>query len=214
MSSKFLEMTPPVAAALRAGTPIVAIETGFFMRLSYPRNLEALRECEQAFWRRDCVPCCIATVDGKLKAGLTLDDMEAICRLQAVCSRSELPGLVGNRGTAAAGPSATMAIARMAGIVPVMVPGLTDSLSDLDALASSRCLIFCGKITEEKRMLFQSRGVPVLETDPSELADAFLVQRDLELPECTVAPCGFTLGDIAEKASASAMAIKKKTSYA
>ena len=214
MSSRYLEMTPPIAAALKAGTPVVAIETGFFMRLPYPKNLSALQECEQAFWRRDCVPCCIAVVDGKLKAGLTHEDMEAICQTQAVCSRSELPGLVGNRGTASADPSATMAVARMAGIVPVMVPGLSDSVSDLDALASSRCLIFSGKLSEEKRMLLNSRGIPVLDVEPNELADAFLVQRDLELSECTVAPCGFTLGDIAEKSSASALAIKRKTSYA
>ena len=59
MASRFLDFSPPVATALKLGTPIVAIETGFFMRLPYPKNKEALSECEQAFWRRDCVPCCI-----------------------------------------------------------------------------------------------------------------------------------------------------------
>ena len=56
MASKFLDLAAPVAAALKVGTPIVAIETGFFMRLPYPKNYTALQECEQAFWRRDCVP--------------------------------------------------------------------------------------------------------------------------------------------------------------
>ena len=56
MASKYLDMCPPVLASLKAGTPIIAIETGFFMQLPYPRNLEALQECEQAFYRRDCVP--------------------------------------------------------------------------------------------------------------------------------------------------------------
>ena len=33
MASKFLDLAAPVAAALKVGTPIVAIESGFFMRL-------------------------------------------------------------------------------------------------------------------------------------------------------------------------------------
>ena len=33
MASKYLDMCPPVLASLKAGTPIIAIETGFFMQL-------------------------------------------------------------------------------------------------------------------------------------------------------------------------------------
>ena len=43
MASKYLDMCPPVLASLKAGTPIIAIETGFFMQLPYPRNLQALQ---------------------------------------------------------------------------------------------------------------------------------------------------------------------------
>ena len=80
MASKYLDMCPPVLASLKAGTPIIAIETGFFMQLPYPRNLEALQECEQAFYRRDCVPCCVGIVNGRLKAGLSKQDMDTLCR--------------------------------------------------------------------------------------------------------------------------------------
>ena len=188
MASKYLDMCPPVLASLKAGTPIIAIETGFFMQLPYPRNLEALQECEQAFYRRDCVPCCVG------------------------CTRSQIPALVGGGSTSGTGPSATLAIARMAGIIPVMAPGLRDSLADLDALSGSSRLVFCGKVSPDKALLFSSRGVPVLRLPAEELADAYLVQRDVEVNECTVIPCGDTLGDIAEKASAVAMDIKRKVS--
>ena len=116
------------------------------------------------------------------------------------------------RATSGTGPSATLAIARMAGIIPVMAPGLRDSLADLDALSGSSRLVFCGKVSPDKALLFSSRGVPVLRLPAEELADAYLVQRDLEVNECTVIPCGDTLGDIAEKASAVAMDIKRKVS--
>ena len=45
------------------------------------------------------------------------------------------------------------------------------------------------------------------------LTDAFLLQRELELTECAVIPCGETLGDLAEKAAASALDLKKKTDF-
>ena len=99
MASKYLDMCPPVLASLKAGTPIIAIETGFFMQLPYPRNLEALQECEQAFYRRDCVPCCVGIVNGRLKAGLSKQDMDTLCRSGGSCTRSQIPALVGGGST-------------------------------------------------------------------------------------------------------------------
>ena len=213
MASKYLEMSPPVAVALKAGTPVVAIETGFFMQLPYPKNLKALQDCEEAFWRRDCVPCCVAVVNGRLKAGLTKDDMETLCQNGGTCSRWELASLVGSGGTAAANASAAMAIARLAGIVPVMAPGLSDSLADLDALGTAARLVFCGKVSPDKTLLYSSRGVPVLRQETSQVSSAYLVQRDLELSESAVVPCGETLGDLADRSSAVAIDLKKKTSF-
>ena len=214
MASKFLDFAAPVAAALKVGTPIVAIETGFFMRLPYPKNLAALQECEQAFWRRDCVPCCVGVVDGRLKAGLTKEDMDAGCRAGGSAARGELPNLAADKRTSGAGASATLAIAKMAGIVPVMAPGLTDSLSDMDALSSAERMVFCGKVAPDRALLYAARSVAVLrQEDPDALTNAYLLQRDLELTECSVVPCGDTLGDLAERASAAALELKKKTDF-
>ena len=109
--------------------------------------------------------------------------------------------------------SAALAIAKMAGIVPVMAPGLTDSLADLDALAASARMVFCGKVTPDRALLYSSRGVPVLRQEPGQLTDAYLVLRDLELSESAVIPCGETLGDLAEAASAVAIDLKKRTNF-
>ena len=214
MASRFLDFSPPVATALKLGTPIVAIETGFFMRLPYPKNKEALSECEQAFWRRDCVPCCIGVVEGRLKAGLTKDDLDRLCQAGGSCTRGDLPTLAADGGTSGAGAGAAMAIARMAGIVPVMAPGLSDSLSDLEALSASSRLIFCGQVPPDRALLFSSRSIAVLRQEEEEaVADAYLLQRELEMSECSVVPCGETLGELASRASAAALALKKKTDF-
>ena len=214
MASKFLDFSPPVSTALNMGTPIVAIETGFFMWLPYPKNLEALQECEEALWRRSCVPCCIGVVDGRLKAGLTKENLEALCRAGGSCVRGDLPGLVAAHGTSGVGPSAAMAIAKMAGIVPVMAPGLSDSLADMDALCASARMVFCTKVAPDRALLYASRSVAVLrQGETGGLTDAYLLQRDLDLTESAVVPCGSTLGELAEKATASAIDLKKKTDY-
>ena len=48
------------------------------MQLPYPRNLEALQECEQAFYRRDCVPCCVGIENGRLQAGHYKQDKDTL----------------------------------------------------------------------------------------------------------------------------------------
>ena len=122
MASRFLDISAPVARALNTNALIVAIETGFFMRLPYPKNRDALAECEQAFSRRSCVPCCIGVVDGRLKAGLNKEDMDRLCQAGGSCARGDLPSLAASGGTSGTGAGATMAVARMAGIEPVMAP--------------------------------------------------------------------------------------------
>ena len=110
MSSKFLEFSPPASAAIKAGTPVIAIETGFFMQLPYPQNLSALQDCEESLWRRGSVPCCLAIIDGKMKVGLTKSDLEKLCTCNTVCSRSDLPEIIGCKGTAAVSASAGISI--------------------------------------------------------------------------------------------------------
>ena len=214
MAGKFMDFSPAAATALKMGTPIVAIETGFFMRLPYPKNLNAINECEQAFWRRDCVPCFMGVVDGRLKAGLNKDDLDRLCQAGGSCTRSELVGLAADRGTSGAGAGAVMAMARMAGIVPVLAPGLSDSLADLDPLCSTARLVFCSQVDPDRALLYASRSVSVIRSDePGRIAEAYLLQRELEMTECTVVPCGDTLGELAQTASRTTLELKKKTDF-
>ena len=69
-------------------------------------------------------------------------------------------------------------------------------------------------VAPDRALLYAARSVAVLRQDEVDaLTDAYLLQRDLELTESSVIPCGETLGDLAEKASAAALDLKKKTDF-
>jgi len=211
--NKFLDTTPPVAAALKAGTPVAVLETGYFCRLPYPENLQILRQAQQALWARSCVPCCVAVINGRLKAGLTPQEEDALMRHRVVCSRGELPVLAARGLSAAADVSAALAIAALADIVPVVIPGLRDELGDMDALAIYGRLAFSASLSSDTLALLRSRSIPVVQEGASVLADMWQIQRELEAPESTLCCAGDALVTICTAAAETAVELKKRTQF-
>lgn len=207
--SKYIEMTPHVSNSLRSGTPVVAVATGFFMRLPYPKNFQALQECERVIWSLNCVPCLVAVVDGMLKVGLNKEDLDYLCQKGTSADRVDLPGLVAAGGTAAVNSSAAIAIARLAGIECVVAPGLSDAAGDVDALSACQRMVFCENLTEDVKLLYAARSIPVLSQVSETLSDAYLVQQELGMNECTVICCERSIRSMVEKACEAAIAYKK-----
>lgn len=215
LNSKYMDITPPVMAAIKAGTPLAVIETGFFMKLPHPGNLAALKSCEESFWRRDCVPCFVGIVDGRIKVGLTPEDAEKICAQGEAVNREGIPAMIATHGTAGVTASAAMCIASLAGVVPVVCPGLTESPSDITALRTTRRAVFCNKVSRDSTNVFVAQGIPVLVTGLADdaVADAYAVLQDMNFPECAVIPCGPTLADLAEHTAGAAIALKKRNNF-
>jgi len=207
--SKYMETTPHVANALRTGVPVVAVAPGIFMRLPYPKNFQALQECERVIWSLNCVPCTVAVVKGVLKVGLTKEDMEQVCESGRACSRVDLPGLVAGGGTAAVRPSAAIAMAKLAGIECVVAPGLSDAPGDVDALSVYQRMVFCEDLTQDVKLLYAARSIPVLDQLSDTLSDAYLVQQELGMNECTVICCDKSIRSMAERACEAAITYKK-----
>ena len=212
--NKFLDTTPPVAAALKAGTPVAVLETGYFCRMEYPQNLQALRLAQQALWAKNCVPCCVAVINGRLKAGLTPQEEDALMRHRVVCSRGELPGLAARGLSAAADVSASLAIAALADIVPVVIPGLRDELGDIDALAIYGRMAFSAGLSRDTLALLRSRSIPVMQESAAVLADTWQIQRELEAPESTLCAAGDAMTTICTAAAETALELKKRTDFA
>lgn len=121
-----VELSAEVAAARQSGDPLVALESTIIAHgMAHPANVETALEVEEAVRSHGAIPATIAVVGGRLKAGLSRDEIARFGRegpgIMKVSVR-DLP-LVAARGLdGATTVAATMRIAAMAGI-PVFATG-------------------------------------------------------------------------------------------
>ncbi len=115
-----IKFSAPVAAALKAGQPVVALESTIIAHgMPYPQNLEMAREVERVIKEGGATPATIAIVDGELCAGLDDKTLEHFARtgpsIMKVSTR-DMPFVVSRKMTGATTVASTMRIADMAGI--------------------------------------------------------------------------------------------------
>ncbi len=121
-----LDVSPEVAAALTDGRPVVALESTIISHgLPRPDNLTAARRFETILADAGVVAATIAVLDGRLKAGLTADELERIADEDiAKLSVRDLPIALGRGASGATTVAATSAIADLAGIRVFATGGL------------------------------------------------------------------------------------------
>ncbi len=75
--NKYLDVNPEVAAAIAAGKPVVALESTIISHgMPYPQNVETALNVERIIRENGAVPATIAIIGGRLKAGLTAEEIE------------------------------------------------------------------------------------------------------------------------------------------
>src|SRR4051794_5659470 len=106
-----IDIRPPVAAALREGAPVVALESTLVSHgLPWPVNLRTAQRAEQAVRDGGAVPATIAVAGGVPCVGLREDELEHLARAGGIrkASRRDLAAAVASRAWAATTVSATM----------------------------------------------------------------------------------------------------------
>ncbi|MGA8392084.1 MAG: pseudouridine-5'-phosphate glycosidase, partial [Burkholderiaceae bacterium] len=79
MSRSFLDVSPEVQQALDAGQGVVALESTIISHgMPYPQNVATARQVEAEVRAHGAVPATVAIVNGRLKAGLGADEIEAL----------------------------------------------------------------------------------------------------------------------------------------
>ena len=179
--NKYLDVKPEVAEAIAAGKPVVALESTIISHgMPYPQNARTALSVEQII--RDCgaVPATIAIIGGRLKAGLTPEEIEYFGKKGpkiAKASRRDLAVLCARGEDGATTVTTTMMIADMAGIRVFATGGVggvhrgaettMDISADLEELASTPVMVVCAgckSILDLGLTLeyLETRGVPVI----------------------------------------------------
>ena len=184
----YLDVAPEVAAAVAAGKPVVALESTIISHgMPYPQNVETALTVEQIIRDNGAVPATIAILGGRLKAGLTAEEIEYLGKKgQDVtkASRRDLAVLVSRKADGATTVTTTMMIAHMAGIQVFATGGIggvhrgaettMDISADLEELASTPVMVVCAgakSILDLGLTLeyLETHGVPVLGYGTKEL---------------------------------------------
>lgn len=114
-----LVFAPEVAAALREGAPVVALESTIITHgMPWPQNVETARAVEAEVRAHGAVPATMAVMGGRIHVGLTGAELEALGQAKGVAklSRADLAACVATGGSGATTVAATMICARLAGI--------------------------------------------------------------------------------------------------
>lgn len=126
MKENYLSYNEEVAHAIKNNMPIVALESTIISHgMPYPENVKTAEKCEEIIREGGAVPATIAILDGKLKIGLSKDEIIFLGkegRKIQKTSRRDIAYNVANGINGATTVSATMYIASLAGI-PVFATG-------------------------------------------------------------------------------------------
>lgn len=172
-TAALLELHPDVAAALREGRPVVALESTLIAHgLPWPVNRDTARAAEAAVRAEGAVPATIAVWQGRPTIGLSDSQLEALAHGGALkASRRDLAVAVARRLTAATTVAATMFLAHLAGIRLFATGGIGgahrgpadpwDVSADLLELARTPVAVVCAGA---KSILDIPRTLEILET--------------------------------------------------
>lgn len=171
-----MDILPEVAEALAAGQPVVALESTIISHgMPYPQNMETAREVEDMVREENATPATIAVIDGRLKIGLSPDDLTRLAtsglRDVAKLTRANLAQCIAAGGTGSTTVAATMIAAHRSGIEVFATGGIGgvhrgaeltfDISADLQELARTPVAVVCAGA---KAILDIPKTLEVLET--------------------------------------------------
>ncbi|WP_280768819.1 pseudouridine-5'-phosphate glycosidase [Salipaludibacillus daqingensis] len=178
--SQYIEFSPEVQAAKEANKPIVALESTIISHgMPYPQNVETATKVEEIIRARGAVPATIAIIGGKIKVGLTNEELISLAQEMDVVkvSRRDLPAVLAMKKMGATTVAATMICAELANIEVFVTGGIggvhrgatetMDVSADLQELAKTNVAVVCAgakSILDIGLTLeyLETQGVPVV----------------------------------------------------
>ncbi len=183
----YIDFHPDVINALKNNLPIVALESTIISHgMPYPKNIETALMVEKTVRSNKAVPATIAIIKGRLKIGLTKEEIEFLATNDEIkkISRRDLAVSVSQKLSGSTTVASTMIIANLANIAVFATGGIggvhrgaettLDISADLDELSRTNVCVVCAGV---KSILdigltleyLETKGVPVIGYKTSEL---------------------------------------------
>jgi pseudouridine-5'-phosphate glycosidase len=170
----YLDIHPEVAQAKADGRAVVALESTIISHgMPYPQNVATAREVEAIIRSEGAVPATIGIIKGRVKIGLTDEELESFGQNRSVekVSRRDFPLLIAQKMDGATTVAGTMIAAQWAGIRVFVTGGLGgvhrgvseswDISADLTELSQTDVAVVCAGV---KSILDIPKTLEVLET--------------------------------------------------
>ena len=198
-----MDIKPEVEKALEEGTPVVALESTIISHgMPYPKNVETSLAVEEVIRKNGAIPATIAIIEGRIKIGLTPEEIEYMAKADNVLkvSRRDFPLVISQKLDGATTVAGTMIAANMAGIKVFVTGGIGgvhrgagesfDVSADLEELKMTDVTVVCAGV---KSILdigatleyLETSGVPVI-TYGADSFPAFYSRESGFAAECRI----------------------------
>ena len=206
--SDYVKVSDEVKRAIEENKPVVALESTIISHgMPYPQNVETALNVEKIIRENGAIPATIAVIGGKIRVGLTKDEIEYLGKkgLEVTkASRRDLPVILAMGEDGATTVATTMIGAAAAGIKVFATGGVggvhrgaektMDISADLEELAMTDVMVVCAgckSILDLGLTLeyLETKGVPVIGYKTDELPafytihSGFSVDRRLDTPK-------------------------------
>jgi len=206
-----IDYSQEVASAFSRNQPLVALESTIISHgMPYPDNVATAAALEETIRREGAVPATIAIIDGRIKVGLSKEQIEFLGKSENIkkASRRDIPVILAEGSHAATTVAATMIAAALAGIRVFATGGIGgvhrgaetsfDISADLQELARSNVAVVCAgakAILDLQLTLeyLETLGVPVLGYGTAEMpafyssSSGLAVDHRVDSPEAAAA---------------------------
>lgn len=195
----YLDIKEEVKHALEQNLPVVALESTIISHgMPYPQNVEMAKKCEEIIRENGAIPATIAIINGRIKIGLTDEDLNLLATSKNVAkvSRRDLAKVISTKQIGATTVASTMICANMAGIKFFVTGGIggvhrgyeetLDVSADLDELGRTNVNVICAgakSILDLPRTLeyLETKGVPVVGYQTDYLPQFFTRESEYKL---------------------------------
>ena len=152
----YIDISPEILNAIKKKLPIVALESTIISHgMPYPKNIETAIMVEETVRANDAIPATIAIIKGRIKVGLTRDEIDFLATNDEVqkVSRRDLAIAVAQKTSGSTTVASTMIIASLAKIAVFATGGIggvhrgaentLDVSADLEELSKTNVCVVC-----------------------------------------------------------------------